>query len=602
MSLSSTSYPYFNIKQHTTHSYTKQFGNIDALYTRTINANGEYVIVNDIEHSPIPVNSNDGYNNHGGFDTNPSIGYHDVSASSGYDVSTSGGYDANPSWYHIGYSGIGNGYYGVIDDSVPVDTSEDGIITIPFDQEQKLIIPVNEINKSVVHNSNVVKNLNTTDKKIDSINVSKEVRSIMTDSKMDPPKGITKSAPRDTIKMDAPKSITKKDKVVQATNTSKTNQLKLSLSQNIEATNEEKKQIETREKAKQLELQGLYDRGDAICLECKANGYESEVVEDYKNGICVCSCGLVLVENKISDEIEWRNFENDGNSSKADPNRVGGPEDEFTLKHGLSSSIEGSDDLSMLQRKLSMDSDDGSSKRRLIEVKRYIDKISSLLSLTSKTITRSLEIFGRIEDTKEFKKGSLGGIAVSCLIIACREAHVPRTIAEFCSVADVKKREINRVFTKIKINKLYKSLTNTGGNSSYDYETQVGRFCYLLGLSAAKISNRIVSVLQKCDELAIFGGTTPATKIGATIYFMEERALKLNSRGLKHVSDVVCISESALRRVIDILIANSDTLMKYIRDLDLVCNSTFSVDGKDMMSDRKNNRDSKEESKVKINI
>merc|ERR1711998_722590 len=73
------------------------------------------------------------------------------------------------------------------------------------------------------------------------------------------------------------------------------------------------------------------------CVDCKGR---SDVIQDMKGGVYLCTnCGLQLGEI-IAEGTEWRTFSNDkGGSNKSDPHRVGGPESALTENFTLSTVI-----------------------------------------------------------------------------------------------------------------------------------------------------------------------------------------------------------------------------------------------------------------------
>src|SRR5579871_129359 len=71
------------------------------------------------------------------------------------------------------------------------------------------------------------------------------------------------------------------------------------------------------------------------CPDCLT----SQIVEDHHEGFTICQqCGRVVGERLIATESEWRTFA-DGDSSKEDPNRVGGFENPLFNDFGLSTRV-----------------------------------------------------------------------------------------------------------------------------------------------------------------------------------------------------------------------------------------------------------------------
>jgi len=171
---------------------------------------------------------------------------------------------------------------------------------------------------------------------------------------------------------------------------------------------------------------------------------------------------------------------------------------------------------------------------------RRIAQLASSLSLTKSVIDRANDIYKRVEESKELKGRRTEAVLVACLIFACRDANVPRTIKELCEIADVRKRDVSRAFSRIKKAKLHKTIKTFASISDL-----MVRFCSNLKLSPT-IEKVAVEVATKAKPL--FGSTNPASIAGAAIAMVTALAPdpKLR-RSLADIASVTLMSASTIK-------------------------------------------------------
>jgi len=266
--------------------------------------------------------------------------------------------------------------------------------------------------------------------------------------------------------------------------------------------------------AQSLMAEGILHSDTPSCPDCGSAG---DVIEDYAQGNYVCRNCALVVGQVISDGSEWRSFADDGNSSKADPDRVGGRENELLADIGLSTII-GDDTRSGLGRTHNKGAMTA-QHRALIAGFKKIQQIAGALNLPQSIIIKAQELFKRVEESKEIKKKGDGLIAAS-VFIACRQAKVPRTIKELCAVADVKKSDLSKCFNKIKELKLYKATTardGTSGAVATQSSQLMPRFCSNLKLPPS-VTKAATDIASQVDKLGLCAGKTPQTIAGASLY------------------------------------------------------------------------------------
>ena len=284
------------------------------------------------------------------------------------------------------------------------------------------------------------------------------------------------------------------------------------------------------------------------CTECHSRA----VIEDHKQGILVCTnCGLQLGGQLISEENEWRDFDDDGpRSHGAQSNRVGGVEEGLYFM-GLSTVIgqgaEGSTSgaLARLQATSTTEFD----MNKLQQAFRRIDRLAGALSLPDGVKEQAKAIYKRCVEVKLFKTKKGDTVYTACLFAACRLQGVPRTLKEIVATASadagngkaVTVKEVHRAAKKMKQHRLLKRDNKSaaaGGAGAADQPSSaaqqqaesalsaaagataaslVERYCSTLRLPRS-IELAVSAVIDAAERLSVLEGRTPATLVGACIY------------------------------------------------------------------------------------
>lgn len=124
-----------------------------------------------------------------------------------------------------------------------------------------------------------------------------------------------------------------------------------------------------------------------ICPDCKEKGI---IICDTSEGTQICNgCGLVVETNILSEEQEWRNFSNDGQSKGNDRNRVGETSD-IWLENNLTSTtfIKSSKKLQHLNMMTQINKND----QTLLSAFNILKLICETFFLRSNVIERAKEI------------------------------------------------------------------------------------------------------------------------------------------------------------------------------------------------------------------
>ena len=181
---------------------------------------------------------------------------------------------------------------------------------------------------------------------------------------------------------------------------------------------------------------------------------------------------------------------------------------------------------------------------------RRMEQIATMLGLTRDVVVRGVELYTRVEDSGVLRARQTTAVLVACLVFACRDALVPRTIKELCAVADVRKRDVSRAVTRIKQANLHV------GPAAYASTTDVmARFCSRLKLPASIERVAVVIADRAKSLLALRLGSTNAASIaGAAIFLAAHVAPDAeNRRSLDDVASATLMSPPTIRSCFAIL-------------------------------------------------
>ena len=286
------------------------------------------------------------------------------------------------------------------------------------------------------------------------------------------------------------------------------------------------------------------------CPECGS----SEVLEDQRAGVLVCtSCGLQLGGQLISEENEWRDFDDDGpRSHGVQANRVGGAEEGLFFM-GLSTVMgaaagDGSNSLARLQSK----STTLLNQKALLDAFRRVSRLAASLSLPQGIVDRSNELYAKVMEAQLFKAQKGDAVLIACIFFACRQEGVPRQMKEICQVAaqgDSKEdvvRAVKKAYKKMKAAKIgarqgARDLAASGGvgavggegaaESKSGFASSAGasasslveRYCSTLRLPL-QLENAVRAVIDNAERACVLDGKAPATIAGAAIFLVSQLA------------------------------------------------------------------------------
>ncbi|KAL0580717.1 transcription initiation factor IIB [Marasmius crinis-equi] len=299
-----------------------------------------------------------------------------------------------------------------------------------------------------------------------------------------------------------------------------------------------------------------------ICPECRDPN--PNIVEEFGSGDLVCgTCGLVLGDRIVDTRSEWRTFANDEGD---DPSRVGAASD--PLMEGINqlntviSFQDGGSGLARELQRAASRSQNTRSERNLLTAFRDISNWCDQFSLPKTISDIAKQLYKRSDEEKLLRGKPLEAIIAACIFIACRQAHVPRTFREICTLTHVTKKALGQCYKALE-----QAFNLTPGASAHSSapapsagpETLVSRYCNHLDLPPY-VQSYCADVIVAAREHGIADGRSPVSIAGGAIYFTSHLLDKPKS--LKDIGDVAGVSEGTIKLVYRLYFAEKDKLIK----------------------------------------
>jgi len=281
------------------------------------------------------------------------------------------------------------------------------------------------------------------------------------------------------------------------------------------------------------------------CPECGSN----HLSKDYSRAELVCrNCGFILDENMIDQGPEWRAFDSEQREKRA---RTGSPMTYTIHDKGLSTTIGWTNRdaygksiptknraqlyrLRKWQRRVRISD---ATERNLALALSGIDRLASGMGLP-RTVRETAAMIYRKAALKNLVRGrSIPGVTAASIYAACRQCHVPRTLDETSSIANISRKEIGRTYRFVSRELGLKLLPT----SPEDY---VSRFCSELKLSS-NVRAKTVKILQDAARGELTSGRGPTGMAAASLYIA--CVLCGERRTQREVADVAGVTEVTIR-------------------------------------------------------
>lgn len=251
-----------------------------------------------------------------------------------------------------------------------------------------------------------------------------------------------------------------------------------------------------------------YDKN--ICEVC---GEVGTVLAD--NGMMVCSkCGI---QNEIEIDVgqEWRYYCDNDNKSGSDPTRVGLPTNTLIPNSMLSTIILGYGGESF--RRHQKWGTASHKDRSIYEIYNKLKIICLSNGLTQCVIDKAIAMYLKYD---KLKRGDTRmGILAACILYACRDKTISRTIEEIEDIFDISRKKLSSGFKD-----LHNGLYNY--NPSYISEIEpflpeydIVRYCNLLKIGKKHI-DAAKEVYYMADFFGLVSNITPKSITLGCIYFV----------------------------------------------------------------------------------
>lgn len=297
-----------------------------------------------------------------------------------------------------------------------------------------------------------------------------------------------------------------------------------------------------------------------ICPECRDPN--PNIVEEFGSGDLVCgNCGLVLGDRIVDTRSEWRTFANDEGD---DPSRVGAASDPLMDGIGqLDTIISFRDGGSGIARELSRAASRGQRSRaeqNLLTAFRDISTWCDQFSLPKTIADIAKQLYKRTDEEKILRGKPLDAVIAACIFIACRQAHVPRTFREICSMTRVSKKQLGKCYKELEqaFNLAPGAASSTASQTSSP-EGLLARWCNFLDLDT-KVEARCAQVVVACRKHAIADGRSHLSLVGGVIYFTC-KLFDINV-DLTRISETAGVTEGTIKLIYRILWAEKEKLVK----------------------------------------
>jgi transcription initiation factor TFIIB len=345
----------------------------------------------------------------------------------------------------------------------------------------------------------------------------------------------------------------------------------------------------------------------SVCDECGS----AELQEDRRGGSLVCTnCGLQKGGQLISEESEWREFEDDGPTSHGQQsNRVGGAEDSLYFM-GLSTVIGSAPDngnaggtsasLARLQSQATTLLD----ARALQTAFHRLSRLAAPLGISDGVVEVARKMYAKVEEAKLFRRRRDDSVLLACIFIACKQERVPRALKELTQAVGAegggaagsaaRAKEIVKAYKKIRSHPSILESSKSGNanaaataadstdsaasssssssepvasslssaafssGSSASASSLIERYCSTLRLPLS-VEQAVRAVVEGAEREGVLEGKAPATIVGCCIFIATQLAEDDRETGRSHrrsweqIANVTLTAVATLKRAYKLL-------------------------------------------------
>ncbi|KAH9169011.1 cyclin-like protein [Lactarius sanguifluus] len=260
-------------------------------------------------------------------------------------------------------------------------------------------------------------------------------------------------------------------------------------------------------------------------------------------------CELVLGDRVVDTQSEWRTIENDqgddtSRAIAADPLMEGMEQLDTIIgfKDGRAATCSQS---RRSQRHLSA----------IRDISSWCDRFS--LPKTISDITKQL--YKRANEEKLLRRKPPDAVIAACIFVACRQARVPRTFSEICSLTHVSKKLLGRCYKALERGFNLTPRSTAARSGVAEPEDLLVRYCNHLDIPphVQAICKDIIAAVR---EHGIADGRNPVSIAGGAIYFA--CVLLGVSKTMKDISMVAGVCEKTIKIMYCLYCTNRQKLVK----------------------------------------
>ena len=288
------------------------------------------------------------------------------------------------------------------------------------------------------------------------------------------------------------------------------------------------------------------------------------IIYDTKNGSTVCrNCGVVDESNFIDESAEWT-FGGEESVYGKDPSRCGMPTNDLLPNSSISTKIQASykdSKFKMLNRIHEQTSMDYKERARYHVFER-ISKIGvENGSLPTHVVEKAKFFYMKLAEKKLSRGNIRKGLIACCIMYACKEYKICRSVKEISLMSDVDVSTINTT-SKTFFDYMKDELTC---NNETCVDDLTRRFCSYAGIqdrkTIAKISNEVTRIHNIVSSSGLLTGKTPSAVTSSIMYYV------INNMGLKNITKkLLCekhnISVVTLNKIHAIIVENKELFSK----------------------------------------
>lgn len=172
------------------------------------------------------------------------------------------------------------------------------------------------------------------------------------------------------------------------------------------------------------------------------------------------------------------------------------------------------------------------------------------------------QMYKRADEEKLLRGKALDAVIAACIFIACRQAHVPRTFREICTLMHVSKKTLGQCYKALE-----QAFNLTPGASASGYEATatagpeklLARYCNYLDLPQ-NVQSVCSDIIIEARKHGIAEGRSPISIAGGAIYFTCQLLGK--GKSLRDISLVAGVSEGTVKLVYRLYYADRTKLVK----------------------------------------